>query len=189
MHHRVPPLNFFRVIFCFIKKIGISYKVLLQFHDTGIYHNVWRNIMLPQLMLLRSIIFWGLNQPTSSRSKIPSSSIVSILHTLMAFYVTYQCDRIIKCQFTEKYHFAKFWISFGKVFLYKLTLTSFVKLQNFKFEHIASSSFFHFSSLISSLETIFLSFGPNISRMSHFIEFELALHTNHPARVWSSLEL
>ena len=68
-------------------------------------------------MLLRSIIFWGLNQPTSSRSKIPSSSIVSILHTLMAFYVTYQCDRIIKCQFTEKYHFAKFWISFGSVSL------------------------------------------------------------------------
>ena len=110
-------LIFFQVIFCFIKKIGISYKVLLQFHDTGIYHNVWRNIMLPQLILLRSIIFWGLNQPTSSRSKIPSSSIVSILHTLMAFYVTYQCDRIIKCQFTEKYHFAKFWISFGSVSL------------------------------------------------------------------------
>ena len=110
-------LIFFQVIFCFIKKIGISYKVLLQFHDTGIYHNVWRNIMLPQLILLRSIIFWGLNQPTSSRSKIPSSSIVSILHTLMAFYVTYQCDRIIKCQFTEKYHFAKFRISFGSVSL------------------------------------------------------------------------
>ena len=110
-------LIFFRVIFCFIKKIGISYKVLLQFHDTGIYHNVWRNIMLLQLMLLRSIIFWGLNQPTSSHSKMPSSFIVSILHTLMAFYVTYQCDRIIKCQFSEKYHLAKFWISFGSVSL------------------------------------------------------------------------
>ena len=49
---------------------------------------------------------------------------------------------------------------------------SFSELQNFEFEHIASSRFFHFSSLSSSLETSFPSFGPNISSISNFIEFE-----------------
>ena len=65
--------------------------------------------------------------------------------------------------------------------------SSFIELQNFKFEHITSSSFFHFLSWSLSLKTIFISFGPNFSSISSFIEFEFALNTNQRARVWSSL--
>ena len=61
--------------------------------------------------------------------------------------------------------------------------SSFIELQNFEFEHIASSCFFNFSSLSSSLVTSFPSFGPNISSISSFIEFEFALNTNHRVRV------
>ena len=57
--------------------------------------------------------------------------------------------------------------------------SSFIELQNFEFEHIASLSFFHFSSLRSSLETSFPSFGPNTLSISSFIKFEFALNTNH----------
>ena len=95
-----------------------------------------------------------------------------------------------------------FWQFFTKIWFWALQFylvvferahfssnSSFVKLQNFKFKHIASSSFFHFSSLRLSLEMSFPSFGPNISSISSFIEFEFALNTNHRARVWSSLKI
>ena len=54
--------------------------------------------------------------------------------------------------------------------------SSFIELQNVKFGHIASSSFFHFSSFILSLETSFPSFDSNISSISCFIELEFAIH-------------
>ena len=45
---------------------------------------------------------------------------------------------------------------------------SFIQLHKFQFEHIVSSSFFHFSSLSSSLKTSLPRFGTNISIISKF---------------------
>ena len=50
---------------------------------------------------------------------------------------------------------------------------SFIKLQNFEFEHILSSTSFYFSSLRSSLEANIPSFCQNYSSISSFIDFEL----------------
>ena len=55
-----------------------------------------------------------------------------------------------------------------------LSNSSFIELQKFQFKHIVSSSFFHFSSLSSSLETSLPRFGLNISSISSFINFEFA---------------
>ena len=54
--------------------------------------------------------------------------------------------------------------------------SSFIKLQNFEFEHATSSRMFHFLSLSSSLETSFPIFGLNIMNISNFIEFKFPLN-------------
>ena len=60
--------------------------------------------------------------------------------------------------------------------------SSFIKLHNFELEYIASSSFFHFLSLNSSLKTNFTRLGPNMSSILSFIEFEIAVFEFRVAR-------
>ena len=61
--------------------------------------------------------------------------------------------------------------------------SGFIELQNFNFKHIASSSFFHFSSISLILGANFPSFGLNILSVSSFMGFEYAFNTNHRLRV------
>ena len=68
------------------------------------------------------------------------------------------------------------------------SISSFIELQNFEFKYIASSSFFHFSSLSSSLEMSFATFGLIVLSVSSFIKFEFASHISHRARFWWSLK-
>ena len=63
--------------------------------------------------------------------------------------------------------------------------SGFIELQNFNFKHIASSSFFYFSSLSLRLGTNFPSFGLDILSVSSFMGFEY-VNTNHWVRVWST---
>ena len=63
---------------------------------------------------------------------------------------------------------------------------SFIKLQNFNFEHTSSSSISYVSSLGSNLLASLSNF---VLSITSFIEFEFAWNTNHQAQVWSCLNL